>query len=139
MDQTHQDQPAARTKAQTLARLEHVNISVRDAERAANFLAKLTGWERRWEGPARDNGWVIHLGSEEAYLAIYTHQDIRGDNPKGQPLNHIGLQVTDLAVAEAIVVAEGLTPFNHSDYQPGPKSFYFFDHDGIEFEVVCYE
>ena len=36
-------------------------------------------------------------------------------------------------------MAEGLIPFSHSQYEPGPRSFYFFDYDGIEFEVVSYE
>lgn len=56
---------------------------------------------------------------------------------KGVPLNHVGLLVDDLDAAEAVVVAAGLTPFNHGDYEPG-RRFYFFDWDGIEFEVVSY-
>ena len=51
------------------------------------------------------------------------------------PLNHVGLVVDDLAAAEA--VAAGLVPFNHADYEPG-RRFYFFDWDGIEFEVASY-
>ena len=43
----------------------------------------------------------------------------------------------DLNAAEAVVVAAGLEPFNHADYEPG-RRFYFFDWDGIEFEVVSY-
>jgi hypothetical protein len=31
----------------------------------------------------------------------------------------------------------GLTPFAHGDYEPG-RRFYFFDPNGIEFEVVSY-
>ena len=31
-----------------------------------------------------------------------------------------------------------LEPFNHDDYEPG-RRFYFFDWDGIEFEVVSYQ
>lgn len=52
------------------ARLEHVNISVSDAQRTATFLEKLTGWHRRWEGAAANGGYTIHLGDEIAYLAI---------------------------------------------------------------------
>ena len=123
----------------TTARLEHVNISVTNAERAATLLQKLTGWHRRWEGPSMDGGHTIHLGNETGYLAIHTKPSVRGDLMKGVPMNHIGILVEDLDAAEAVVVAEGLTPFNHSHYEPGPRSFYFFDHDGIEFEVVSYE
>lgn len=123
----------------TTARLEHVNISVSDGERTANLLQKLTGWHRRWEGPAMDGGHTIHLGSETGYIAIHSKPTVAGGFSKGVPMNHIGIAVEDLDAAEAIVVAEGLTPFNHVQYEPGPRSFYFFDHDGIEFEVVSYE
>jgi hypothetical protein len=45
--------------------------------------------------------------------------------------------VPDLDVAEAVVRAAGLEPFSHGDYEPG-RRFYFFDWDGIEFELVSY-
>lgn len=123
----------------SIARLEHVNISVSDAERTARFLERLTGWRRRWEGPAANGGHAIHLGDEAGYLAIYSNPSVRGGFAKGAPMNHIGIAVDDLDAAEAVVVAEGLTPFAHGRYEPGPRSFYFLDHDGIEFEVVRYE
>ena len=57
---------------------------------------------------------------------------------KGFPLNHLGLIVDDLDAAEKVVIDAGLKPFGHDDYEPG-RRFYFFDWDGIEFEMVCYE
>ena len=36
------------------------------------------------------------------------------------------------------MAAANLHSFNHSDYAPG-RRFYFFDPDGIEFEVVSYQ
>ena len=121
------------------ARLEHVNISVTDGERSAALLEKLTGWHRRWEGPSLDNGRSIHLGDDYAYLAIHTSPRIVGGFTKSVPMNHIGIAVDDIAAAEAIIVEAGLEPFSHGKYEPGPRSFYFFDWDGIEFEVVSYE
>lgn len=121
------------------ARLEHVNISVSDAQRTATFLEKLTGWHRRWEGAAANGGYTIHLGDETAYLAIYTNSSVQGAFAKGAPMNHIGIAVKDLDAAEAAVQAEGLTTFNHGEYKPGPRNFYFIDADGVEFEVVCYQ
>ncbi|MEK7687259.1 MAG: VOC family protein, partial [Pseudomonadota bacterium] len=59
------------------------------------------------------------------------------DFAKGQPLNHIGVEVDDLAAVEARVLAAGLRPFAHDDYDPG-RRFYFLDPDGIEYEVVSY-
>lgn len=121
------------------ASLEHVNISVTDANRTATLLEKLTGWHRRWEGASMNGGHTIHLGNQIAYLAIYSNPSVSGDFTKGMPMNHIGIAVDDLEAAEAAVMAEGLIPFSHSKYEPGPRSFYFFDYDGIEFEVVSYE
>ena len=121
------------------ARLEHVNFSVTDGERSARLLEQLTGWHRRWEGPSLDNGHSIHLGDDHAYVAIHTSPRIAGDFAKSVPMNHIGIAVDDLDAAEAVVIEHGLKPFSHGKYEPGPRSFYFFDWDGIEFEVVSYE
>jgi catechol 2,3-dioxygenase-like lactoylglutathione lyase family enzyme len=123
----------------TMARLEHVNFSVSDVEKTALFLERLTGWHRRWEGPSINGGYTIHLGGDDAYVSIYSNPAVAGGFAKGAPMNHIGIAVDDLAAAEKLVAAEGFEPFNHSTYDPGPRSFYFFDSDGIEFEVVQYE
>lgn len=117
--------------------LEHVNITVSDPERSAALLQQLCGWHERWRGPSMLGGWTIHVGSESDYLAVYTHGGAVDRFAKGQPLNHIGLVVDDLDAAEAVVIAAGLEPFNHADYEPG-RRFYFFDWDGIEFEIVSY-
>jgi len=45
--------------------------------------------------------------------------------------------VDDLAGVEHRVIASGLTPFGDDDYDPG-RRFYFFDPDGIEYEIVSY-
>ncbi len=120
--------------------IEHVNLTVSDPDRTAGLLSAIFGWHERWRGPARDGGRTIHLGSDAAYVALYTgpdgqHADRR--YPKGEPFNHVGVQVDDLDEIEARVSGVGLTPFNHGDYEPG-RRFYFFDPDGIEYEVVSY-
>jgi catechol 2,3-dioxygenase-like lactoylglutathione lyase family enzyme len=119
------------------ARLEHVNLTVRDPERTAFLLEALFGWTERWRGPSQMGGWTIHVGSETDYVALYTHEGAASGFPKGRPFNHLGVAVDDLDAVEARVVAAGLTPFNHADYEPG-RRFYFFDPDGIEYEVVSY-
>jgi catechol 2,3-dioxygenase-like lactoylglutathione lyase family enzyme len=123
-----------------LPRIEHVNVTVSDPERAARLMEQLFGWQVRWQGPARDGGRTIHVGSPDQYIALYTSSDEppSGDDfVKGRPLNHIGVEVDALDEAEARVVAAGLTPFSHGDYEPG-RRFYFLDPDGIEYEVVSY-
>ena len=119
------------------AHLEHANLAVSDPQRLSALLQALCGWHERWRGPSQLGGWTIHVGTPEAYLAIYTNEGRGGPYAKGAPLNHIGIEVDDLAAAEAVVAAHGLVPFNHADYEPG-RRFYFFDWDGIEFEVVSY-
>ena len=122
-----------------IARIEHVNLTVTDPARSAAFLKKLCDWETRWQGPSMMGGETIHVGSESDYLALYTNDEIKGGFSKSQPLNHVGLQVDDLAKARQIVVDAGFEPFSEGTYDPGPSTFYFFDWDGIEFEVVSYE
>lgn len=117
--------------------LEHVNITVGDPERSSMLLQRLCGWHERWRGPSLLGGWTIHVGGERDYLAVYTRGEDRGRFAKGAPLNHVGLLVDDLDEAEQVVIAAGLEPFNHADYEPG-RRFYFLDWDGIEFEVVSY-
>lgn len=123
-----------------MASLEHVNLTVRDPERAAAAMHTIFGWQERWRGPARDGGFTIHIGSPGQYLALYTGKDVDygpEQFAKGQPLNHVGVEVDDIDATEARVIAAGYQPFNHDAYDPG-RRFYFFDADGIEFEVVSY-
>jgi catechol 2,3-dioxygenase-like lactoylglutathione lyase family enzyme len=118
-------------------RLEHVNITVADPAAAARLMTDIFGWRVRWEGPALGGGHTIHVGSDDHYLALYAPPGGGGAWPKGQPLNHIGVEVDDLETAEARVVAAGLRPFSHGSYDPG-RRFYFIDQNGIEYEVVSY-
>ena len=123
-----------------MVRLEHVNITVGDAERSAALIAELFGWSVRWSGPAMSGGRSVHVGTERQYLALYSARDSDGQPlgwAKGMPLNHVAVEVDDLEAIERRVTQAGLQPFNHADYEPG-RRFYFFDPDGIEFEVVSY-
>jgi catechol 2,3-dioxygenase-like lactoylglutathione lyase family enzyme len=122
------------------ARIEHVNMTVGDADRSAALMERLFGWSVRWAGPAMNGGRTVHVGTDSHYLALYSAPG--GDGrplgwTKGLPLNHVAIEVDDLDASERKVVEAGLTPFAHGDYEPG-RRFYFFDPDGIEFEVVSY-
>ena len=120
-------------------RIEHVNVTVRDPDRAATLMNALFGWQVRWSGASLNGGRTVHVGSDDHYLALYTPQGgVRDEDfAKGQPLNHVGILVDDLDEVEQRVVAAGLRPFNHGDYDPG-RRFYFLDPDGTEYEVVSY-
>ncbi len=124
-----------------MARLEHVNITVSDPQRAAALMEALFGWRIRWEGAAIHGGYTVHVGNEDDYLAFYTppapitpaatSYGICGG------LNHVALVVDDLDGTEARVREAGYMPVNHADYEPG-RRFYFRDHDNIEYEIVSY-
>ena len=123
-----------------MARIEHVNVTVSDADRTAALMQQLFGWHIRWNGASQNGGHTVHVGTEDQYLAVYSDPKrtyTAEDFIKGLPLNHVGVEVDDLAAVEAKVVEEGLVPFNHGNYPPG-RRFYFLDPDGTEYEVVSY-
>ena len=119
-------------------KLNHVNLTVTDIERSADLFEKLLGWRQRWRGASMHGGETIHVGEETTYLALYTDRREHAGQKKGRPMNHVGLLVDDLDGAEQVIVEAGLEPWGHDDYEPG-RRFYFYDWDGIEFEVVSYE
>lgn len=123
----------------TEAYIEHANITVRDRFKSAQMLEAIFGWHVRWQGKSASGGDTLHVGnSARSYLAIYTPPSDRGDPvPVNGRLNHIGILVADLDATEDRVRRYGLKPFNHGDYEPG-RRFYFYDEDGIEFEVISY-
>ena len=121
--------------------LEHVNITATNPRQTANMLCRIFDWHIRWEGPSLNRGYTVHVGSAENYLALYSPQQIKESalerfETRGG-LNHIALVVADLDAVEARVKAEGLTPRSHASYEPG-RRFYFFDNDGVDYEVVSY-
>jgi catechol 2,3-dioxygenase-like lactoylglutathione lyase family enzyme len=119
--------------------IEHVNLTVSDPDATAALLDRLFGWKVRWSGPAMNGGRTLHVGDDRVYLALYAPPvpPARDIFEKGRPLNHVGIQVDDLDTVEARVVAAGLEPFSHGNYEPG-RRFYFLDPDGTEFEIVSY-
>lgn len=123
------------------ARLEHVNVTVSEPERTADMLCALFGWRVRWSGPAKGGGRTVHVGGDDAYVAVYSPNSAPGAGApvSSRPghLNHIAVVVADLDAAEQRVLAAGYRTHSHGDYEPG-RRFYFNDADGIEFEVVSY-
>lgn len=122
-------------------KLEHVNITVPDPKATAEILCKLFDWHVRWEGPAISDGYSVHVGDDDSYLALYNpgkalvppvdnYGQVRG-------LNHVGVVVDDLDAVEARVKDMGFEPRSHADYEPG-RRFYFDGPDGIEIEAVEY-
>ena len=126
----------------TSARLEHINITVPDPQASAAILCDLFDWHIRWEGAVMNDGYSVHVGSAQDYLALYRPgAGLRPAQPRyvtAASLAHVGVVVDDLDAAEAKVRAAGYTPHNHGDYEPG-RRFYFDGPDGVEFEIVAYD
>lgn len=126
-----------------MARLEHANITVGDAEHTAAWLGRVFGWHIRWQGSAMNGlGQTIHVGTESDYLALYAPKrskpGIRPDYLQRGQLNHVGVVVEDLDATKAAVEAEGFEVHSHQVYEPGAR-FYFYDDNDIEYEVVAYD
>ncbi|MEM7215359.1 MAG: VOC family protein [Pseudomonadota bacterium] len=122
--------------------LEHVNITVSDPARSADMLHKLFGWKTRWHGTAMNgDGITYHVGTDDTYIALYSGKIANGPTEVNYDtiggLNHVAVLVDDIEAVEKRIIDAGYIPKSHADYEPG-KRFYFFDHDNIEFEVVCY-
>lgn len=121
--------------------LEHVNLTVRDAKRTATMLGDLFDWKVRWHGPAINDGYTYHVGTDDFYVALYAPNATEGAQPDGFTmvgrLNHIGVVVDDLGATEKRILEAGYKTHSHQDYEPG-KRFYFYDHDKVEYEVVSY-
>jgi len=125
---------------------EHVNLTVSDPDSTAALLVRLFDWRVRWQGEAMAGGYTVHVGDEAGYLALY-----RPANPdelslvsNGRAgsvigcLNHVAVVVDDLDATEKRIQSEGFETSNHGSYEPG-RRYYFYDRDGIEFEVVAYD
>lgn len=123
------------------ATLEHANLTVSDPDRTAAWMCDLFGWRIRWQGASKDNGYSVHVGTDDSYLALYAPSGAPEPGPSTYVtiggLNHIGVQVDDLNKVEASLERAGFSSYSHADYDPG-KRFYFDDRDGIEYEVVQY-
>jgi len=125
----------------TTTRIEHINVTVSDPDSTASMLEKLLGWKVRWSGAAIDNGYTVHVGDADQYLALYkpasTPEAANKSYSMVNGLNHIALVVDDLVALEEKVIELGYAPINHGDYEPG-RRFYFRDENNIEFELVSY-
>ncbi|KEJ88783.1 VOC family protein [Sulfitobacter donghicola] len=124
------------------AQLEHVNLTVSDPLATAAWMKPVFGWHIRWQGEAISGGYSVHVGTADQYVAIYRPEGDLTPAPKSYNniarLNHIAVVVSDLEAVEEAVRNQGFRMGEHYDYEPG-RRFYFYDPDGIEFEVVQYD
>lgn len=125
-----------------MARLEHANITVSDSKATAAWLCEVFGWRIRWQGPAMQTGFTVHVGTDQGYLALFSHPGAKPPRDDSYRtiggLNHVAVFTDDIDAVEDRVRAAGFTPGNHASYAPG-RRFYFDDSDGIEWEVASHQ
>ena len=124
--------------------LEHLNMTSTDVDETVRFLlTAMPEFSIRGEGGGEDSPaerWV-HVGTADSYLCI----ESRGATEKGphKPyfhpgMNHMGFVVSDSAgLSKRMLEAgyrRGATYLDH----PHRHRYYFFDHDGNEYEFVQY-
>lgn len=124
-------------------RLEHANITVSDPRASAAVLKEIFGWTIRWEGPGMGGSYSVHVGTEDAYVALSdfgSEEQVEGRRYHSVGmLNHLAVFTDeDIDAVEARVKAAGFEPSKHADYAPG-RRFYFLDGDGIEWEVASHQ
>lgn len=117
-----------------MARLEHVNIAVKDGAGLAQMLVDVFGWHMRWEGPSQNQlGYTRHVGNDDTYVAVY-----ETDEPIRALQGHLGIVVDDLDATQKRVEDAGFTAHHFADYEPG-RRFYFMGPQDVEIEVVSYD
>lgn len=121
--------------------LEHANITVNDPDKTAQRLVQLFDWRVRWSGVGMENGYTVHVGSKNDYLALYTNEKLGekcGKENHAGHLNHVGIVVEDLQKVSDKAKEAGFEPFNHGEYEPG-KRFYLMLEETLEIEVISYK
>jgi len=123
------------------ARIEHSNITVQDPDALAALLCRIFDWRIRWSGEAIDDGYTVHVGDDDTYLALYTHDGVIATREARYAtwpsINHIGVVVTDLDAVEKRIQENGMTTHGHDDYEPG-RRFYVETPFNLELEIVSY-
>lgn len=123
-----------------MAYLEHANVTVRNPDQTAQRMINLFDWHIRWSGASMNKGHTIHVGTQECYIALYSHIDRAepvGNSINIGNLNHLAVVVKDLDTTSDRAKSLGLEPFNFGNYEPG-KRFYVMMDEELEIEIISY-
>ena len=124
--------------------LEHVNITVIDADRTVALLTTVFPHRRvRGGGDMSGEGYVgrwLHLGTDEQYIAIQETSVAKKqarDAVYDTGFNHVGFVVDSVDDVLQKVRAEGYEG-GMAESHPFRKRLYVTDHDGITWEFIEY-
>ena len=122
-------------------RLDHANLTVRDAEGVTRFLTHaFPGFRVRGRGSDCAGLLWVHVGDDTTYLSLLTASGMSNTRFAaygGTPgLNHLGFEVEDVdAVRQRLRAAgyrQSTVPYDH----PHRRRAYFYDDEGNEWEFV---
>ncbi len=122
-------------------RLEHANLSVRNADALTHFIcAAFPHFRVRGEGLDGQGRPWRHVGDDAFYVALQTVPDGDVRKPYGNTpgMNHLGWEVESTDALEARLQEAGFKPNLRDDSHPARRRIYFFDPDGNDWEFVEY-
>ena len=127
--------------------LEHANMTVASIDESVRFLSLVFPESRVRGGGAihgdPERGRWVHFGDDEHYIALQENlphtarQDVTYAN---DGINHLGFVVEGLDDIQARLKAAGyeMTPVSVMTGHPYRRRAYFFDGNGVEWELVEY-
>jgi catechol 2,3-dioxygenase-like lactoylglutathione lyase family enzyme len=125
------------------ARLEHANLSVLDLDAMLRFVSTaFPEFRIRGETHLGDDDRCVHVGTDDAYLALVQATDARA--PRRAPYaaspgtNHLGFEVDDVAALRARMLAAGYRETTVPNAHPFRRRVYFEDPEGNDWEFVQY-
>ena len=119
--------------------IDHVALSVRDVERAAQWYIDILGFEHRHEGVW--DGIPTFIGKGTTAIALFpTKSDVNPSLPRAEiRMLHLAFRAgrKNFLVAQDELKRHGIK-FEFSDHEIS-HSIYFRDPDGHELEITTYE
>ena len=127
-----------------MTRIEHANITVPSIDTALEFIPIVAPdfTIRRDEVSERGYRWV-HVGNEQSYFALQEpHPGFEPQSPheayRNFGVNHLCLTIDDAAAVEKLLLQNGYKPNGPMIEETYRKRIYFYDHTGIEWEMIEY-
>ncbi len=118
----------------TLTRVDHINMTVKELDRSAEFYRSVFGFEPKESGVRNGRRWAILGVPDRLYLCLYeTGESAQAED--GKRVNHFGFHVEGFDGVEQSLRAMNVA-IDHGpvDYG-GSRSLYVIDPDGYEIEL----